>query len=171
MPELKVPGIPMRPSFAEAMAEFQAEGRGQEHDRSMVGDEIRDGRWADAATFAAFVDSLQTVSATVLKVPCTTWWWCEGDTYLGRIAIRHELTERLRRKGGHIGFDMRPTARRRGHGTAMLKAALPKARELGLQHVLITCDGDNIGSRRVIEANGGVLEFDGDGIRRYWAAT
>jgi predicted acetyltransferase len=161
----------MQPSFAEAMAEFQAEGRGQGHDRSMVGDEIRDGRWADAATFPAFVAGLQTVSATALKVPCTTWWWCEGDTYLARIAIRHELTERLRRKGGHIGFDVRPTARRQGHGTAMLKAALPKASELGLQHVLITCDEDNLGSRGVIEANGGVLEFAGDGIRRYWVAT
>lgn len=161
----------MRTSFAEAMAEFQAEGRGQGHDHSMVGNEIRDGRWANPETFAAFAADLQTVSASALRVPCTTWWWCEGDTYLGRIAIRHELTERLRRKGGHIGFDVRPTARRRGHGTAMLKAALPKARELGLRHVLITCDEDNLGSRGVIEANGGILEFAGDDIRRYWVAT
>jgi predicted acetyltransferase len=78
---------------------------------------------------------------------------------------------RGRRKGGHSGFDMRPKVRRQGHATAMLAAALPKARELGLHHVLITCDEDNTGSRRVIEANGGVLEFAGDGIRRYWAAT
>jgi predicted acetyltransferase len=48
---------------------------------------------------------------------------------------------------------------------------LPKARELGLDRVLITCDEDNGPSQRVIEANGGELEFRGDGIRRYWVTT
>ncbi|MFI9385685.1 GNAT family N-acetyltransferase [Kutzneria sp. NPDC052558] len=171
MPRLTLPGVELRASFVEAMREFQGEGRGQEHDRSMVGDEIRDGRWETAEGFAEFVTGLRTVSATALRVPCTTWWWCEGTTYLGRIALRHELTERLRVKGGHIGYDVRPTARRRGHATAMLAAVLPKAQELGLAQVLITCDEDNEPSRRVIEANGGVLEFRGDGIRRYWVAT
>jgi predicted acetyltransferase len=171
MPELKLPGMEMRTSFVEAMGEFQREGRGQDQDHSLLGEEIRDGRWADAETFAEFIAEVRTISSTVLRVPCTIWWWCDGTTYLGRIAIRHELNERLRRKGGHIGFDMRPSARRRGNGTAMLKAALPKARELGLQHVLITCDEDNLGSRGVIEANGGVLEFVGEGHRRYWVTT
>jgi predicted acetyltransferase len=140
MPELKLPEMEMQASFAEAMAEFQAEGRGQEHDRSMVGNEIRDGRWADAATFGLFLADLRNVAAKAVLVPSTTWWWCEGTTYLGRIAVRHRLTDRLRQIGGHIGYDVRPTARRQGHGTAMLKAALGKARELGLDKVLITCD-------------------------------
>jgi predicted acetyltransferase len=161
----------MQASFAEAMTEFQAEGRGRGHDRSMVGNEIRDGRWADAATFRAFLADLKTVQARVVLVPSTTWWWCEGDTYLGRIAVRHKLTDKLRKIGGHIGYDVRPTARRKGHGTAMLAAALPCARALGIESALITCDQDNIGSRRVIEANGGVLAYEGEGIRRYWVAT
>ncbi len=166
-----LPEVGMRDSFVEAMGEFQAEGRGQEHDQSMVGDEIRDGRWRTAEGFPGFLDDLRTVSATALRVPCTTWWWCEGETYLGRIALRHELTERLRKTGGNVGYDVRPTARRQGHATAMLKAVLPKARELGLDRVLITCDEDNGPSQRVIEANGGELEFRGDGTRRYWVAT
>ena len=90
----------MQASFAEAMTEFQAEGRGRGHDRSMVGNEIRDGRWADAATFGAFLADLKTVQARVVLVPSTTWWWCEGDTYLGRIAVRHKLTDKLRKIGG-----------------------------------------------------------------------
>jgi predicted acetyltransferase len=53
----------------------------------------------------------------------------------------------------------------------MLAAALPCARALGIESALITCDQDNIGSRRVIEANGGVLAYEGEGIRRYWVAT
>ena len=164
----------MRASFVEAMGEFQAEGRGGEHDQSMVGDEIRDGRWQTPAGFEEFVAALRAKAVDEPvpgKVRGTTWWWCEGTTYLGRIAVRHSLTDRLRVLGGHIGYDVWPTARRQGHGTAMLKAALGKARELGLAQVLITCDEDNLGSRGVIEANGGELEFAGDGIRRYWAAT
>jgi len=169
-----LPGVEMRVSFTEAMREFQAEGRGREHDQSMVGDEIRDARWETAEGFAEFAADLMAKAVRTPppgKVRGTTWWWCEGTTYLGRIALRHELTESLRKKGGHIGYDVRPTARRQGHATAMVAAVLPKARELGLDQVLITCDEDNVASRRVIEANGGVLEFRGDGIRRYWVAV
>ncbi len=163
----------MRASFVEAMGEFQAEGRGHEHDGSMVGREIRDGRWQTPEGFEAFAADLRAEAVTSPPgfVRHTTWWWCEGSTYLGRLDLRHELTESLRKKGGHIGYDVRPTARRLGHGTAMLAAALPKARELGLDRVLITCDDDNRASWRIIEANGGELEDAADGIRRYWVAT
>ena len=71
-------------------------------------------------------------------VPSTTLWWVDGTEYLGRIAIRH--TARLRDVGGHIGYDIRPSARRRGHATAMLTAALPAARLLGIDPALVTCD-------------------------------
>src|SRR5699024_10869571 len=80
-------------------------------------------------------------------VPMTTLWWTDGDAYLGRISIRHHLNERLRQIGGHIGYDIRPSARRRGHATAMLAAALPRAAALGIERALITCDADNVGSR------------------------
>src|SRR5690242_3199976 len=83
-------------------------------------------------------------------------WWVDGDEYLGRIAIRHRLTAQLRASGGHIGYDVRPSARRRGHATAMLRAALPVARALGVDSALVTCDAGNVASRRVIERNGGV---------------
>ncbi len=104
-------------------------------------------------------------------VPCTTWWWVDGPDYLGRIALRHRLTGGLRETGGHIGYDVRPSARRRGHATAMLRAVLPHARSLGIEQVLVTCDTDNIGSRRVIESNGGVLEDERHGKLRFWVPT
>ncbi|TSB21636.1 GNAT family N-acetyltransferase [Streptomyces benahoarensis] len=73
--------------------------------------------------------------------------------------------------GGHIGYDVRPTARRRGHATAMLRAALPRARVLGLDRVLITCDATNTASRKVIEACGGLFE-DRRGVKlRFWVTT
>jgi predicted acetyltransferase len=73
--------------------------------------------------------------------------------------------------GGHIGYDVRPSARQRGHATAMLAAALPVARGLGIDRVLVTCDDDNIASRKVIEASGGVLEDQRGDKLRYWVPT
>ena len=104
-------------------------------------------------------------------MPLTTLWWLDGDEYLGRLAIRHRLTPRLTDLGGHIGYDVRPSARRRGHATAMLAAALPLARALGIGPALVTCDESDMGSRLVIEANGGVLEDKRGTELRFWVPT
>jgi predicted acetyltransferase len=104
-------------------------------------------------------------------VPCTTHWWIEGRDYLGRLAIRHRLTAALFERGGHIGYDVRPSARRRGHATATLAAACPLANALGIDPALITCDPTNGASRKVIESNGGVLEDQRGGKLRYWMPT
>jgi predicted acetyltransferase len=91
--------------------------------------------------------------------------------YLGRISVRHRLTPALWEIGGHIGYDVRPSARRRGHATAMLRLALPVAHRLGIDPALITCDSANVASRRVIERNGGVFEDERRGTLRYWVRT
>ncbi|HEX3589598.1 MAG TPA: hypothetical protein VHV74_08190 [Pseudonocardiaceae bacterium] len=114
MPRLRPHAVDVHASFVEAMAEFCAEGRGGADDVTMVGNEIRDGRWRTAEGFPDFVASLHADAVTPQRagwVTCTTWWWCDGSTYLGRIALRHELTDSLRVAGGHIGYDVRPTAR------------------------------------------------------------
>ncbi|HUZ24941.1 MAG TPA: GNAT family N-acetyltransferase [Streptosporangiaceae bacterium] len=175
MPELTAPTVRVHASFLAAMKEFQDEGRGGYDDATLVGREIAQyaGRWADPAVFAGYVrwlaeEPFEDSPRPQGYVPSTTLWWVSGDEYLGRLAIRHRLTPQLRDYGGHIGYDVRPTARRRGHATAMLAAALPRARALGIDPVLVTCDEDNVGSRKVIEANQGVLE-DKRGIKlRFW---
>jgi predicted acetyltransferase len=98
-----------------------------------------------------------------------------GSTIVGRVSIRHALTPYLARMGGHIGYVVVPEYRRQGYATAILRQSLQIARQpLGLTRVLLTCDDDNIGSIKVIEKNGGVLEStvanpDGDTPkRRYW---
>jgi len=166
MATLREPALDVHSSFVQAMAEFQAEGRGAPYD-------VHGGGWDTVEGFAAFVATLRADADPARprregRVPCTTWWWCDGSTYLGRIAIRHWLTEYLLRVGGHIGYDVRPTARRQGHATAMLAAILPYARGLGIDAALVTCDVDNLASRRVIEANGGILENERQGKLRYW---
>jgi predicted acetyltransferase len=178
MPELTLPTTAVRASFLLAMAEFRAEGRGGAADRTMVGQEIDtySDTWNDPAGFSSYVSWLREQAQEDAPrlphlVPSTTLWWTDGQEYLGRLAIRHRLTQHLVDVGGHIGYDVRPSARRRGHATAMLAAALPWAHELGIDPALVTCDEDNVASRKVIEANHGKLE-DQRGVKlRFWVPT
>ncbi len=101
----------------------------------------------------------QGISLKPGQVRSTTFWLVEGDRFIGEIRIRHELTEALYRRGGHIGYEVRPSACRQGYGTKMLAMVLPYCRDvLGLDRVLLTCDDDNVGSYRIMERNGGILE-------------
>lgn len=77
---------------------------------------------------------------------------------VGRLSIRHRLNDFLERIGGHIGYGIIRNFRRQGYGTEMLKQALPVCSALGIKKVLITCDIDNFGSRKVIERCGGIFE-------------
>ena len=104
-------------------------------------------------------------------VPQTVLWWVAGDEFLGRLSIRHHLTPHLLYHGGNIGFEVRPSARRRGHATAMLAAALPLAAALGIDPARIDCEADNVASRRVIERNGGVFDEERDGSLFFWLPT
>lgn len=177
MAELVLPRTDVHASFLEAMAEFRAEGRGT-RPSGMLDSDIREygPGWADPGQFAAYVAWLldqrrESAPRPAAFVPCTTLWLVSGSEFLGRIAIRHRLTPFLLESGGHIGYDIRPSARRRGNATAMLAAALPAARRLGIDPALVTCDDGNIGSRKVIEANGGVFE-DQRGVKlRFWVPT
>ncbi len=91
-------------------------------------------------------------------VPETTYWLLRGEeTIVGVGRLRHRLTLALRELGGHIGYDIRPSERRKGYGTALLGLTLREARARGLRRVLLTCDDDNVASARIIEKNGGVL--------------
>ncbi|HST83278.1 MAG TPA: GNAT family N-acetyltransferase [Kineosporiaceae bacterium] len=104
-------------------------------------------------------------------VPSTHLWWVDGDRFLGRLHIRHRLTPFLIQEGGHIGYHVIPPARRRGHATAMLHAGLRVAALLGIDCALLTCDEDNIGSKKAIEANGGLFHDRRASKLRYWVPT
>lgn len=108
-------------------------------------------------------------------VHATYWWIVEDGKVVGSITLRHRLTDFLLNAGGHIGYSVRPTARKRGLAAWALGRVLTHARERGLDRVLVTCDDSNGASARTIERNGGVLEdirdTDLGRTRRYWIAT
>jgi predicted acetyltransferase len=93
---------------------------------------------------------------------------------VGRVSIRHDLSEFLRNYGGHVGYGVLPNFQRRGYATEILRQALVIARSIDIVRVLVTCDDDNIGSIRTIEKHGGVFDSftqhpdDEMRTRRYW---
>jgi predicted acetyltransferase len=108
------------------------------------------------------------------QVPGSTFWLVDADRYLGRVDIRHCLDPALTRYGGHIGFEIRVSERRKGYGRLALQLGLGECRQLGVRRVLVTCEATNAASRNIIEANGGILEdvidLDDQGTQgmRFW---
>lgn len=165
MAELTLPSEAYKESFIAAVREFQAEGRALEFDVETLG-----------AQFASYVRWLRAKheKTQVGRIPEMICWLVEDGEFIGRASIRHDLTTSTEQIGGHISYEIRPSKRRRGYGTLILKLALDEARQIGLRRALVTCDDDNIGSAKIIEANGGQLQdvIDVDGhparVRRYW---
>ena len=107
-------------------------------------------------------------------VPHSTFWLVEDGEVVGVSNLRHRLTERLLEEGGHIGYGIRPSARGRGLGKAILGLTLREAARRGIGWALLTCAKANAASAAVIAANGGVLESEGfvasrgEVVQRWW---
>ena len=91
-------------------------------------------------------------------VPATTYFLVGDNKILGTINIRHRLNEGLLNSGGHIGYSVAPSERKKGYASSMLTMALLICKDLGIERVLVTCKKDNIGSRKTIEKCGGEFE-------------
>jgi predicted acetyltransferase len=108
------------------------------------------------------------------ELPYEDFWLMEGDEWIGKLTLRVTINDAYLHSGGHIGYEIRPDRRRQGYGTELLRLGLEKARERGLRRVLLTCNETNLGSRKMIEANGGRLEnmvaVEGQTVlkMRYW---
>jgi predicted acetyltransferase len=158
----------LREAFVEYVEEFRRAGEELwVHRRGQV-----------RGDFAGFLRELRDAAAGVNlppdRVPETHYWLVRGSRILGVVRLRHRLTESLAVEGGHIGYDVRPSERRKGYGKRMLAMALEKARQRGIRRALVTCDKDNVASARVIRANGGQLHSEvpsprsGKLVQRYW---
>ena len=163
-PTLVVPSAKLKSAFLEMANEFH-----------LAGEDRYDSARDDFTAYLARVE--QFAAGRDLppdRVRSDEYWLMFEDRLIGRSGLRHRLTRSLENEGGNIGYDIRPRERLKGFGTLILKLTLKKARDLGFARVLVTCDEDNIGSARIIESNGGVLngtgvsERSGKQVRRYW---
>ena len=108
------------------------------------------------------------------QVPQTVFWVTdESGQAIGMVRMRHYLNESLQDRGGHIGYFIRRNQRGRGYAREALRQTLAELKELGEKRALLTVDMDNAASIKVIEANGGVFESEGQGadgkkFGRYW---
>ena len=128
--------------------------------------------WLDEVTKAPDEEWAKSVG----RVPATTYFTIrESDNkIIGMVNFRHSLNERLRKIGGHIGYGIRPTERRKGYAKIQLYLALLEAQKLGLDKVMVDCIETNIGSEKTILALGGEFEekvFDETRqkyLKNYW---
>lgn len=108
------------------------------------------------------------------RVRMSWFWLLRGDRIVASSRIRHELIPVLLLDGGHIAYEVRPSERRRGVGSELLRLTLSEARHMGLRRVLLTAETTNLGSIGVILANGGAFEDTsvspntGRTLNRYW---
>lgn len=155
-------------SFLVGLRAMQDDGRYLQYDLAQA-----------AANFDAFVQKLRDKKDRAKippdRVPQTDYWLYEDrTTFVGHLSLRYELNEHLLLWGDHIGYWIHPAHRRQGYGTTALRLGLAKARVIGLHRALVTCDETNLGSKKIIEANGGQLEdaiqIEDDPIKklRYW---
>lgn len=148
--ELVYPNTALVSSYLSCMQEMQKIGEkiwertvpmGTESPEQFVGRQLRGATQPDAGL-----------------VPETHYWGLVNGEVVGRIALRHFLNENLKKFGGHIGYEVRPSARKQGVATAMLRELLKTARAKEIGRLLLTCAPENEGSNKTILNNGGVLE-------------
>lgn len=172
--KLVEPSAEYKDSFIEAVKEFQVDMEfpkqvGWYHDLSLP--ELE-------KDFGAFVQKLleQSKGKGMPEgwVPQDNFWLIDNGEFIGATRVRHRLNDHLLQIGGHIGYAIRPSKRKRGYGTKILKLALGKAKEIGIEKVLLTCDNTNLPSSKIIENNRGEFENEipnpetGIPKRRYW---
>ncbi len=100
----------------------------------------------------------------------------KDERVVGVIDLRHHIDHPiLGTWGGHCGYSVRPSERGKGYASEILRLNIEKARELGIEKMLVTCDADNLASEKTILSNGGVfektIEVDGSIMKRYWIDT
>ena len=129
----------------------------------------------DYRDFDNYLENLEIKEPKDGKVPDSVFFLLdvERNILLGAVNIRHYINDYLLQFGGHIGDGVRPSERRKGYATEMIRLALIECKKLGIDKVLMVCDKSNIGSAKSIMKNGGILEnefFDEDGEanQRYW---
>jgi predicted acetyltransferase len=87
------------------------------------------------------------------EVQTSSFWLIAKNDVVGVVRIRRQEIE----SAGHIGYDISPEYRNRGYGYQILKLALEEAAKIGIEEVILTCNIENIASKKIIEKHNGQL--------------
>lgn len=95
------------------------------------------------------------------------------EKIIGIIDIRHYLNDFLKEYGGHIGYGVRPSERKKGYATEILRLGLEYCETINLTNIMLACYKENMASGKTILNNGGILErefvyTDGKTVQVYW---
>lgn len=160
------PTIDKEAEFVSMLEEFRAVGEAHFVDEDIL---VNQG-------FKAYISWLECGRLGQLEgfSPWSAYWAFERQNYnlVGLCSVRHSLSPWMAEYGGHIGYRVRPTMRRRGFGTEILALALQEASQFGINRALVVCEPTNLSSISVIQNNGGIFErqvsVDGALRNRYW---
>lgn len=133
--------------------------------------------YENISDWLAWVNSL--TSAETLPpdyVVCSTYLYVreEDNKIVGMAQLRHYLNDYTEKYAGHVGYSIRPSERGKHYAMRLLHDMLPRLKSLGHNRILVTCEPQNVASRKVILSNGGVYESTvHDPLRqadleRYW---
>jgi len=168
--QLVKPDIRYKKSFLEALSEYQSEKINIKHNRNRHYNNL------DTANLAKDFNTyviIELAKEKGLNIPAgyvaeSVYWLIDQEEFIGKVNVRHQLTEKLKQIGGHIGYDIRPSKRGLGYGNNILRLVLSEAKKIGMKRVLLTCNINNLLSKKVIENNGGVFQDRLNDNLRYW---
>ncbi|MFC6883394.1 GNAT family N-acetyltransferase [Actinomadura yumaensis] len=165
------PSMVLRDAFLDAQRDY-ASGDGAPDADGLTLADLTQG------TLASYIDGtangLFPRPGVRIGRPGAELWWVgpatedgNGPEVVGRLSVRHDLVPALHNRGGHLWFSIRPSRRRQGLGTELLRAALPVAAGHGLDVVTLICAATNTAACRTIEAVDGELDRT-DELGRRW---
>lgn len=111
----------------------------------------------DYESWLVKLDNELHTEPTEEKVPAVTYFLIRqnDNKIVGMINIRLALNERLRNSSGNIGYCIRPTERGKGYNKINLYLGLQKAKEFGIEEVLLDAEVENPASWKTMDALGG----------------
>jgi predicted acetyltransferase len=134
--------------------------------------------WKPGMSYSEMMEILRKEAAGIDllpgRVPHSMLYAFHDGKIIGRLSVRHRLNEKLRKRGGHIGYWVSPRFRRQGFGAEIVRRGLEFCRKIEINPVLVTCADDNVPSWKLVERFGGKLEGkvwddeDEEMIRKYW---
>src|ERR1035437_2518508 len=115
MIKLVKPSIKYRDSFIESVNEFHNEGKYNDYyNLEIICNDFN-------KFLSSYDDEEKGINLAEGYVPATNLWLVDGNKFLGRVSIRHKLTKKLLNEGGHIGYGVRPSERKKGYGNKILE--------------------------------------------------